>query len=625
MGRIRTFKDVSRDKGDVPMLNRVQIKESLMTSIRNNKPIIGVAVGSGLSAKQATEGGADFLLVLNAGRFRTIGISSTGCMMPFGNSNDIVMKFGGEEVLPRVIGKPVIFGFCATDPMVDQSVLIERIIKKGFSGVNNFPTVGLIDGHFREALEENDLGFDQEVEFMKKAIRRGLFTIAFVFNEEQAETMAEADVDVICAHLGWTVGGEQSVKPRTTLEEGVKLANRIFMAANRVKPAVLNMVYGGPIKNPEDASFFYQNSSAIGYIGGSSFERIPTETVIKETTDNFKNYVRLMKENEILKKELIKKKGFDEIVGQSRVMQDIYDIINKVADKDINVLVHGESGTGKELVVRAIHFNSLRYKGPFIKVNCAALPDGILESELFGHEKGAFTGAHQQKIGRFELANHGTLLLDEIGEMSHKTQAKLLRAIQELEIERVGGEKTIKVDVRIICATNVDIQKYVSDGRLREDLYYRINAISINMPPLREHKEDIALLVHHFLKRINEKFQKKITRLTPAALDCLMQYDWPGNIRELEHALERAAVLCDGEVIGIPDLPLHIQNINSHQERFFSEGQMIQFANANMKTMERQLVIDALEKFGWNRTKTAHYLGITRRTLYNKIIHYQIQ
>lgn len=606
------------------MLNRVQIKASLLTSIRNNEPIIGVAVGSGLSAKQAAEGGADFLLVLNAGRFRTIGISSTGCMMPYGNSNDIVMKFGVEEVLPRVIEKPVIFGFCATDPTVDQSALIERIIKKGFHGVNNFPTVGLIDGQFREALEENNLGFDQEVEFMKKAIRRGLFTIAFVFNEEQAEKMAEADVDVICAHLGWTVGGAKSVKPRTTLEEGVKLANRIFEAANQVNPGVLNMVYGGPIKNPDDASFFYQNSSAVGYIGGSSFERIPTETVIKQTTEGFKNYVRLMKENELLKKELIKKKGFDEIVGQSRMMQDIYDIINKVADKDINVLVHGESGTGKELVVRAIHYNSLRYKGPFIKVNCAAIPDSILESELFGHEKGAFTGAHQQRMGRFELANHGTLLLDEIGEMSHNTQAKLLRAIQELEIQRVGGNKTIKVDVRIICATNVDIQKYVSEGKFREDLYYRINVISINTPPLREHKEDISLLVNHFLKRINEKFQKKITKMTPAALDCLMQYDWPGNIRELEHTLERAVVLCDGDVIGIPDLPVPIQGINSNQERFFTQGQMTHFTNVNMEIMERQLVIDALEKLSWNRTKTAQYLGISRRTLYNKMTRYQI-
>ncbi len=606
------------------MFKRVQIKESLMTSIRNNEPIIGVAVGSGLSAKQAAEGGADFLLVLNAGRFRTIGISSTGCMMPYGNSNDIVMKFGVEEVLPRVLEKPVIFGFCATDPMVDQSILIDRIIKKGFHGVNNFPTVGLIDGQFREALEENELGFDQEVEFMKKATSRGLFAIAFVFNEEQAEKMAAADVDVICAHLGWTVGGVKSVKPRTTLEEGVKLANRIFMAANRVNPAGLNMVYGGPIKNPEDASFFYQNSGAVGYIGGSSFERIPTETAIKETTESFKNYVRLMKENELLKKELIKKKGFDEIVGQSRMMQDIYDIINKVANKDINVLVHGESGTGKELVVRAIHFNSLRYKGPFIKVNCAALPDSVLESELFGHEKGAFTGAHQQRLGRFELANHGTLLLDEIGEMSLKTQAKLLRAIQELEIERVGGNKTIKVDVRIICATNADIQKYVSEGKFREDLYYRINVISINTPPLREHKEDISLLVNHFLKRINEKFQKKITKMTPAALDCLMQYDWPGNIRELEHTLERAVVLCDGDVIGIPDLPVLIQGVNSNQERFFTQGQLIQFTNVNMEIMERQLVIDALEKFSWSRTKTAQYLGISRRTLYNKIERYQI-
>lgn len=602
------------------MLTREEIRRLLKESIDNNKPVIGVAVGSGFSAKQAVEGGADFILVLNAGRFRNHGVPSTCCMMPFANSNELVMHFGSEEIIPRIRNKPIIFGACATDPTVDHGMLLDKIKKKGFHGVNNFPTVGLIDGKFREALEENGLGFEREVEFMKKAREKGLFTIAFVFNEFQAREMAEADVDIICAHLSWTVGGENSVKQRTSLEEGLKIANRIFDSAKSIAPDSINMVYGGPIKDPQQAAYFYKNSSAVGYIGGSSFERIPTEIIIRETTDSFKNYERLVKENDMLKKELIKKKGFDEIVGQSRAMQEIYDIINKVANKNVNVLVKGESGTGKELVVRAIHYNSSRCNGPFIKVNCAALPESMLESELFGHEKGAFTGAVQRRLGRFELANHGTLFLDEIGEMSLKTQAKLLRVIQEQEFQRVGGTETIKIDTRLICATNVDIEKCISQGTFREDLYYRINVVSIETPPLRNQKEDIPLLVNHFLQKIHKELSKKINRITPDAFDALMEYDWPGNVRELKHVLERAAILADGDVIKIGDLPTYIQNQRGINDRSLNKSHLINWTGKRRHLFEKELILEGLEKFNWNRTKTAEYLGITRRTLYNKML-----
>lgn len=599
------------------MLNREKIRNLLKQSIYNNKPVIGVAVGSGFSAKQAVEGGADFILVLNAGRFRNYGVSSICCMMPYANSNDLVMNFGCEEIIPRIRNKPIIFGACATDPTIDHGMLLDRIKKNGFHGVNNFPTIGLIDGKYREALEEHGLGYQREVDFMKRARDKELFTIAFVFNSHQARMMAEADVDIICAHLSWTVGGENSVKQRTSLEEGVKIANKIFDSVKKIMPDPINMVYGGPIKNPEQAAYFYKNSSAIGYIGGSSFERIPTEITIRETTDNFKNYEKLIKENEMLKKELIKKKRFDEIVGQSRTMQEIYDIINKVADKNVNVLVKGESGTGKELIVRAIHYNSSRYKGPFIKINCAALSDSILESELFGHEKGAFTGAIQRFLGRFELANHGTLFLDEIGEISLKTQAKLLRVIQEQEFQRVGGTETIKINTRIICATNIDIQKCISQGTFREDLYYRINVVSIETPPLRSQKEDIPLLVNHFLQRIDKELGKKIKRIAPNAYDALMEYNWPGNVRELKHTLERAAILTEGDVININDLPTHIQN---QREQILDQSQLINWSGKRHRICEKDLIFEGLERFNWNRTKTAEYFGITRRTLYNKMI-----
>lgn len=607
------------------MINRLEIRKRLAKSIEQNKPIIGVAVGSGLSAKQAVEGGADLLLVLNAGRFRTIGVSSLGCMMPFANSNEMVMNFGTQEIIPRIKDKPIIFGVCATDPTINQDKLLDQIISNGFSGVNNFPSVGLIDGIFRRALEENHLGFEKEIELMEKAVKRGLFTVGFVFDEKQAQQMAQIKVDVICAHLGWTSGGDKGVKKRLNLQDAIHLTNKIFKVANSINPAAFNMFYGGPINDPEQAMHFYNNTPAVGYIGGSSFERIPTEVSIKETTGRFKNFSKLKKENENLKKELIKKKGFDEIAGQSRVMQEMYDLINKVADKNINVLVYGESGTGKELIVRAIHNNSSRFNGPFVKVNCAALPENLLESELFGHEKGAFTGATQQRLGRFELAHKGTLFLDEIGEMSLKTQAKLLRAIQQQEFERVGGSKTIKVDVRILCATNIDIRKAVAEGSFREDLYYRLNVVSINTPPLRKHKEDIPLLVNHFLKKINEKFQRNIRKLTPAALEALMEYHWPGNVRELEHTLERSVILCDEDVIGLKDLPPHFQYITSQIETSLEEGNFLTLANKTTAALEKQLIIEALERFSWNRTKTAEYLGITRRTLFTKMNKYNLQ
>ncbi|MFZ7103790.1 MAG: phosphoenolpyruvate hydrolase family protein [Peptococcaceae bacterium] len=607
------------------MLSREKIRMGLEKSILQDQPVIGVAVGSGLSAKQAIEGGADLLLVLNAGRFRTIGVSSLGCMMPFANSNEMVMNFGTQEIIPRIKDKPIIFGVCATDPTINQDQLLDRIIFNGFHGLNNFPSVGLIDGIFRNVLEENNLGFAKEVELMTKAVARGLFTIAFVFNEAQAEEMAKINVDVICAHLGWTTGGETGVKQGISLQKGIELANRIFEVSNRINPDAFNMFYGGPIKDPEQAKDFYNHTPAVGYIGGSSFERIPTEVSIKETTDRFKNFAKLKKENENLKKELIKKKGFDEIAGQSRVMQEIYDIVSKVADKNINVLIYGESGTGKELIVRAIHYNSSRFNSPFVKVNCAALPENLLESELFGHEKGSFTGATQQRLGRFELAHKGTLFLDEIGEMSLKTQAKLLRAIQQQEFERVGGNKTIKVDVRILCATNIDLSKAVARGKFREDLYYRLNVISIHTPPLRNHKEDIPLLVNHFLKKVNEKFQRNIRKLTTAALEAFMQYDWPGNVRELEHTLERSVILCDEDVIGLKDLPAHFQSITSFIETPLETDRFSSLANKTTAALEKQLIIEALERFSWNRTKTSEFLGITRRTLFNKINKYRIK
>ncbi len=373
---------------------------------------------------------------------------------------------------------------------------------------------------------------------------------------------------------------------------------------------------GGPITTPAEMEKVFMETRGHGYVGGSVFERIPTAAAVEEITGQFKNIIQLRRENARLRTELIKKKGFDEIVGQSGSMQALFDIVNKVADKDVNVLVSGESGTGKELVVKAIHYNSPRYAKPFIGVNCAAIPEALLESELFGHAKGAFTGAVEERIGLFELADTGTLFLDEIGEMSLNVQAKLLRAIQQGEFKRVGSNRLIKVDLRIVAATNVDLEQSVRAGLFREDLFYRLNVVTIHTPALRHHREDIPLLAAYFLKKTAEQFSQPQCRLAPAAFEALAAYAWPGNVRELEHALKSASILCGGSVIELRDLPMQVQ--------VKSGAGGPEAGRESAWTGERERIIAALRRCDWHRSRTAEFLGITRRTLFNKIKKHRI-
>ncbi|MCL6477545.1 MAG: sigma-54 dependent transcriptional regulator [Peptococcaceae bacterium] len=318
----------------------------------------------------------------------------------------------------------------------------------------------------------------------------------------------------------------------------------------------------------------------------------------------------------------------DNLIGQSRHMQDIYKIIGKVADSDITVLIQGESGTGKEVVARAIHSNSRRSNRPFIKINCATIPEHLIESELFGHERGAFTGAVNQKPGKFELAHNGTVFLDEIGELSLNTQVKLLHVLQEKEFERIGSNKSIKVDVRILTATNRDIKRMVEEGKFREDLYYRINVVKVKLPPLRERKEDIPLLYNYFLKKFSAVYNKKITGVSPKAMDMITGYDWPGNVRELKNACEQAVVMARGPVILLDDLPIGGKNVE------FPAGGNDDDIHVNVNDkrplkeivadVERQVILKALEENNWNRQDTARALKLNRRSLYDKMKEYNL-
>ena len=343
---------------------------------------------------------------------------------------------------------------------------------------------------------------------------------------------------------------------------------------------------------------------------------------------------RLLKKISVLQSEAGKFTKFDRIIGISPLMQNIFLLIQKVVNNDVNVLIYGESGTGKELVAEAIHYHSYRKDKPFVKVNCVAIPETLLESELFGYEKGAFTGAYQQKLGKFELAQGGTLFLDEIGDMSLSLQAKLLRVIQEREFERIGGSKTTKVDFRLITATNKNLMKAVENREFREDLYFRINVLPIYLPPLRERIPDIPLLTEHFINFYNLRLSKNIKGVTKEVMNIFLQYPWPGNIREMENILQRAMILTDKDQIDIDTIPANIKtkvsDISSLVPQAISETQ-IDFSKPLseqiqdiLDKIEEKMIREALKKMNYKRQQTADLLGISRKSLHNKMIKYNL-
>ncbi|MEJ2636260.1 MAG: sigma-54 dependent transcriptional regulator [Calditrichia bacterium] len=329
----------------------------------------------------------------------------------------------------------------------------------------------------------------------------------------------------------------------------------------------------------------------------------------------------LIKENQYLREKLSQKYNFNNIIGKNRKMLELFDLVKDIAKTNSTVLITGESGTGKELIANAIHFNSDRIKKPFVKVNCAVLAENLLESELFGHVKGAFTGAIRDKLGRFELANGGTIFLDEIGDISANMQLKLLRVLQEGEFERVGGTETLKVDVRIIAATNRDLSEMMKKGEFRQDLYYRLNVIPLEVPPLRERRDDIPLLITHFLEKFNKQFSKKIDVIEDDAMECLQHYGWPGNIRELENLVERAIVLNKTGRITVKDFPHYVVHQNDQPDIELDTDKPLTDIVDNY---EKQIILKALRENNFNKLRTAEKLGIHRSTFMSKLKKYDI-
>jgi len=346
---------------------------------------------------------------------------------------------------------------------------------------------------------------------------------------------------------------------------------------------------------------------------------------IKIVIDKALSTQELIQEVKYLRSEIDKSYAYSNIIGKSKSMREIFRFIKQTADNKATVLISGESGTGKELVAKAIHYNSPKRNKSFITINCAAIPDTLLESELFGYEKGAFTNACERKIGRFELADQGTLFLDEIAELSLNTQAKILRFLQEKEFTRIGGSKTISVDTRLISATNKNLEKALAEGKLREDFYYRINIIPIAIPPLRERKEDIPLLVSHFIDKVNEREGKHIQGISKEALEMLINYHWPGNVRELENMVERTVTLTDQEIITSEYFPTHIRKAGrTGLIRDQILGGRMTFTEAD-KQFEKSIILDALEKTNYVQSRAATMLGISRRILKYKMDKFGIE
>jgi DNA-binding NtrC family response regulator len=353
---------------------------------------------------------------------------------------------------------------------------------------------------------------------------------------------------------------------------------------------------------------------AYDYIQKGSESTTEETEIVVERALKFQETER---ENRRLRSELQNRYGFGNMIGKAKSMEQVFSYIETVADSPATVLIAGESGTGKELVARSLHYNSSRRNGPFIRLNCAALPKDLMESELFGHEKGAFTGAVKQTRGRFEMADGGTLLLDEISEIDPALQAKLLRVLQEREFERVGSTQTIKVNVRIVATTNRDLQKEVDEGNFRQDLYYRLNVIEVEMPPLRDRMEDVPALVRSFIERYNDENNKQIEGIDEDALEVLTRYNWPGNVRELENYVERAVVVAGGTQLTPADFPRKLAAGPSGAVG--DEGLQV---GLTVQEMERRLIMKTLEAFDGNRTEAAAQLGISTRTLRNKLHEY---
>jgi len=565
----------------------------LVSSIPPPSPLIGVVAGSGLMIRSAVNAGADLIIALNAGLYRSMGYGSLAAFMPYGNANRQMEDLLRQHILPHRGNTPVVAGVFASDPVLEIQQVLEKLKEMGVEGITNWPAIGFIDGEFRAHIENEGLGIQAEVELLHKAKTMGFITFGFALTAEDANLFASNDVDALILNVGLTFEIADTIEKRNQLQLSITKAKEMITSVHKSGRKPFSLIYGGFLTDPEDFDEFLMQVPIHGYAGGSVFDRFPVIESVNMRVRGFKNI-------SFPGNRLHPLPRFGNLIGSSPSMKALYNLIQKVAPYDVNICIDGESGTGKELVATQIHLLSPRQSRPFITVNCGAIPDTLIESEFFGYEKGAFTGAMYRRLGKFELANKGTLFLDEIADLSPHGQAALLRVIQQGEIVTLGGQKPIQVDVRILCASNQNLEKLVEEGKFRVDLYFRLSAIIIKVPALRERQTDIPLLVTNILAKLSSKFNKKLIGITESFMERLKDHQWTGNVRELEqvitrHALIEEKAVLEGILFRNQELPA---KINEEDEGKYQKAR------------------SALIKNGFNKTKAARELNISRKTLY---------
>jgi two-component system, NtrC family, response regulator AtoC len=430
----------------------------------------------------------------------------------------------------------------------------------------------------------------------------GLLTIGFCLSIEEAVELARAGVDVICLNLGFAEWkSDDAGKRQEKLDEVILFINQAIAAVKKINKHPYVMVFGGPVVFPQDTAVVYQRTAALGYIGGSTVERLPAEPMITQTVREFKQVALAKKEPDRL----------GAMVGRSEGMQKVFEMIRRIAESNASVLIVAESGAGKELVAREIHRLGSRFTQPMVCWNCGAITESLAMSELFGHERGSFTGAARTHIGKFEAAHGGTLFMDEVADLPLSVQASLLRVIQEREIIRVGGERSIKVDVRLIAASNKDFQDLIPTKHFRLDLYYRLSTILLRIPPLRERRDDIPLLVGELVQEFSQLYGCPAPRIPDSVMAAFMAHSWPGNIRELRNVVERGFILGRGKNFSPTWL----------EEMFAFDRMVVTSATPNSAVpnlqLKRMRLAQTLAKHKGNKLAAARELGVTRRTVYN--------
>jgi len=571
--------------------------QKMLDNNHDDSLLIGVSPGSGYITKTAVEAGIDVFFALNAGLYRTSGVSSLASFLAYGNANDQTDLLLRNHILPNRKNVPIVAGMMPRDPMVSDDVRLERLKKLGVGGIVNWPATGLVDGVMKELMEADGYTHEAEIQMLKKAKELGFATFGFALNAEEVKSFTKAGVDGLIFNVGPTKAIENATEHKNQLKYATMRALEMWEARSNCDPSPICFIFGGSIIQPVDLEEILRVVPLHGFAGGSAFERIPVTEIVDSTIRRLKSTPR---QSALQSLDKLPQRG--NLIGSSPEMQNLYNLIDRSSAYDINIWIEGETGTGKELVANYIHANSPRKNLPFITMNCGAIPETLIESEFFGYEKGAFTGAMETRKGKFELANHGTLFLDEISELSAHGQSALLRVIQQGEILRIGGQKLIPVDVRILAATNQNINDLITNEQFRPDLYYRISTFPIRTPALREHVSDIKPLVTYFLEQLSVLLNRKILGVTQEFLQRLEKYSWPGNIRELEHLLTRAALLEDSSILEGKEVlkEVVLEEINSPQQ-----------------SSKYTIVQEALQKTQNNKSEAAKLLGISRKTLYS--------